>query len=306
MLKPAGMTSFDVVARVRHFTRVKRTGHGGTLDPMAEGVLPIAVGQACRLIDYLASDKQYYGEILLGRTTSTDDVEGETIEEREASHLTIEAIREKLPQFRGEIQQHPPMISAIKIGGRRMYNMVRNGNAPENTPVRTVFVHQLDEVDINPPVVSIRVSCGKGTYIRSIARDLGETLGVGGTLSKLVREKAGKFELKDSHTLETLESCAKAGTLATLFTDLSTALGVAKTELDEERIAELYFGRFIDIDAPTEGTTTTPSATPTVSTADSADLMFACRGSQYVGLMRRIEGLKYKPEVMFPDAKLPS
>ncbi|MBC7998064.1 MAG: hypothetical protein IAF58_08990, partial [Leptolyngbya sp.] len=233
----------------------------------------------------------------------------ETIEEREASHLTVEAIREKLPQFRGEIQQHPPMISAIKVGGKRMYNMVRNGSAPENTPVRTVYIHKLDEVDIKPPVVSIRVSCGKGTYIRSIARDLGETLGVGGTLSKLVREKAGKFEIKDSVTLETLESCAKAGTLATLFTDLSTALGVGKTALDEERIAELYFGRFIDIDAPAEnadGETLNEGATPTVSTADSSDLMFACRGSQYVGLMRRIEGLKYKPEVMFPDAKLPS
>lgn len=288
------MTSHDVVARVRRITKVKRSGHGGTLDPLAEGVLPMALGQACRLIDYLPSDKTYYAEILLGKTTSTDDLEGEVIDEKDAAtvaQITREQIEKVIDQFRGEIKQHPPVYSAIKVDGQRLYDLARKGKAPEKAPERTVTVHQLDILSIDVPKVCVRVHCSKGTYIRSIARDIGVALGVGGCLSKLVREKAGFLSLDTSHSLDQIQDCVDKGDWQPLFTDLTVALGFAKVEIVETDIEHLFNGRNIEL----------PSQT---GAQDQSPHLLAVRNGVYLALLKHIEGTTYKPEVVFSDARL--
>ena len=201
--KSAGMTSHDVVSRARRLLRVKQIGHAGTLDPAATGVLPLAVGSACRLIRFLPHDKTYLAEILLGRTTSTDDTQGETLSESRVA-ATEAQVGALLNEFSGEIDQIPPMVSAIHVDGERLYKLVREGRAPSEIPSRKVTVHSIELLDFASPMVKVRIHCSGGTYIRSIARDLGARLGCGGCLSSLVREQAGFFRLSDAYPIDTL------------------------------------------------------------------------------------------------------
>lgn len=288
VMKPPGMTSHDVVARVRRLTRVKRSGHGGTLDPLAEGVLPMALGQACRLIDYLPSDKTYYAEILFGKTTATDDLEGEVLSEKEASHITETDVRAAIEQFRGEIKQHPPVYSAIRIDGQRLYDLARQGKAPDKAPERTVTVHTFELISFQSPVASVRVHCSKGTYIRSLARDLGEVLGTGACLSKLVREKAGRMDIGDSLTLDRIKEQIEKDDWQSLFTDLTTALGFDKIEVDHRDAENIFHGRAIEI-APVQ----------------SGHHLLAVQNGVYVALLKQ-EGKLGKPEVVFSDARVTS
>lgn len=212
--KPAGLTSHDCVARVRRSLKLKRVGHGGTLDPAATGVLPIALGRATRLLQFLRQDKAYRAIARFGLTTTTDDLEGEILAQTPAAHLTRDQIEALLPKFLGTIQQVPPAYSAIQIGGQRLYDLARAGVAVD-VPVRTVEVYQIDLLDWRPgdfPEAELAITCGAGTYIRSIARDLGNLLGTGGTLAKLSRTQSHGFDLADSLTLEDLAAQAKAGT----------------------------------------------------------------------------------------------
>lgn len=203
--KPRGLTSHDVVARLRRITKIKQIGHTGTLDPFAEGVLPICIGKATRLIEYLDDNKAYEATIQLGASTNTYDLEGEIVEtsDKKASLTSIEA---ELENFRGEIEQKPPIFSAIKIKGKKLYEYARKGEKIE-VPSRQVTIYKLELLEFNEIDQTIRVlvECSKGTYIRSIAHDLGLALGTYGHLTKLVRVYAGKFELKNSIELETLE-----------------------------------------------------------------------------------------------------
>ena len=206
--KPAGWTSHDCVAKLRRLLRTKKIGHAGTLDPAATGVLPLAVGRATRLLQYLPSDKAYRAVIQLGITTDTDDLEGTILSQTSARHLTQAAVAEQLVHFQGEIQQIPPMYSAIFINGQRLYDLARRGDASAvDVPSRNVVVHRLDVVDWqsdNLPTITLDIVCGAGTYIRSIARDLGQRLGVGGTLASLLRTQSSGFTLETSISLETL------------------------------------------------------------------------------------------------------
>jgi tRNA pseudouridine55 synthase len=202
--KPAGWTAHDVVARVRRLTGVRRVGHAGTLDPAATGVLPVCVGEATKVVEYLsAHGKTYLAAVLLGTTTDTDDLDGWIIAERGASDISREAVEERLPTFTGEITQIPPAYSAIHIDGQRAYALARAGKVVE-VPARQVVVHRLSLVAWSPPVAWLVVDCGAGTYIRAIARDLGVVLGCGATLARLVRLRSGPFRLCEAWSLDEL------------------------------------------------------------------------------------------------------
>lgn len=213
--KPSGLTSHDCVARVRRLLRTKKVGHGGTLDPAAEGVLPIAVGRATRLLPYLASGKAYQAVIRFGVTTTTDDLEGEVLTQQSAAHLQWAQIQAALPQFLGVIEQVPPSYSAIQVGGRRLYNLARQGEAVE-APIRQVQVDKIEKLAWQAgelPELTVAIACGPGTYIRSIARDLGAVLGTGATLAKLLRTHSNGFDLANSLTLDTLKTQVEADTV---------------------------------------------------------------------------------------------
>lgn len=209
--KPEGLTSHDCVARVRRYLRIKRVGHGGTLDPLATGVLPIAIGRATRLLQYLEQDKAYRATVRLGVRTTTDDLEGEVIATQSASHLTLENIEPLLKLFEGQIRQVPPAYSAIQVKGKRLYELARAGKDVE-VPARSVEIYQIKVLAWRSgefPEIDVTISCGSGTYIRSIARDLGESLNTGGTLVSLTRTKSSGFDLEDSLSLEELETQIK-------------------------------------------------------------------------------------------------
>ncbi|MEV4638462.1 tRNA pseudouridine(55) synthase TruB [Actinoplanes sp. NPDC049548] len=210
--KPAGMTSHDVVARIRRLAKTRRVGHGGTLDPMATGVLVIGVNRATRLLTYvIGSEKSYRATIRLGQSTVTDDAEGDVTATAATDDVTDEAIRDGLAAQTGEIDQVPSAVSAIKVNGERAYKRVRDGEAVE-LAARRVTVHRLDVFDIRRPGevvdVDVDVTCSSGTYIRAIARDLGRGLGVGGHLTALRRTAVGGMTLDEAATLEQLEKRA--------------------------------------------------------------------------------------------------
>lgn len=202
--KPKGKTSHDVVAILRRVTKIKQIGHTGTLDPFAEGVLPICIGKATRLIEYLNDDKAYIGTVQLGKSTTTYDLEGETVDVSDKTP-DIEEIENELNNFRGNIEQLPPIYSAIKVNGKKLYEYARKGEEVEIKP-RSVNINELKilNYDQENRILELYIKCSKGTYIRSIANDLGKNLGCFGHLIKLVRVKAGDFEVENSIKLEDL------------------------------------------------------------------------------------------------------
>ncbi len=208
--KPAGFTSHDCVARVRRILKTKKVGHGGTLDPLATGVLPIAIGKATRLLPYLPNDKSYRAVIRFGIKTTTDDLEGEVVENLGAPDLQLAAIEQTLPSFIGEITQIPPIYSAIQVNGQRLYKLARAGETVE-VPARIVQIQSISILQWQPgefPELTVDIGCGSGTYIRSIARDLGMAVGTVATLANLVRTKSCNLELAHSISLTDLEQAS--------------------------------------------------------------------------------------------------
>jgi tRNA pseudouridine55 synthase len=198
--KPLGITAHDCVSRVRKLLKQKQVGHSGTLDPAASGVLPIAVGQATRLIRFLPEGKAYLAKIRFGVVTNTDDLEGEILQQQPCSHLSLAEISLELPKFLGSIVQRPPSFSAISVGGKRLYDLARAGEKVE-APLRTVEVRGIEVINWQPgdfPELDLSIACGSGTYIRAIARDLGEKLGCGGVLAGLERTFSNGFDLAES------------------------------------------------------------------------------------------------------------
>lgn len=214
--KESGFTSFDVVAKLRGILKQKKIGHTGTLDPDAEGVLVVCLGKATRLCDILTDkDKSYTATLLLGRTTDTEDSSGKLLTENDVN-VTEEEVTNAIRSFVGEYDQIPPMYSATKVNGKKLYELAREGIEIERTP-RRVAIHKIDIISMELPYVTFRVSCGKGTYIRSLCRDIGEKLGCGGIMDKLVRDsvnatETGKiFSLQDSLTLKQIEAMVENG-----------------------------------------------------------------------------------------------
>ena len=245
--KPAGVTSHDVVSRVRRLAGTRKVGHAGTLDPMATGVLVIGVDRATRLLGHLTlTEKAYDGTIRLGATTTTDDADGELLSTAPTRDLDEARIRSGLASFVGDIEQVPTAVSAIKVDGRRAYDRVRAGEDVQLT-ARPVTVHALDVHRVRPSgeliEVDISVRCSSGTYIRAIARDLGASLGVGGHLGALRRTAVGPFTLDDAHTLEQLADELKLLPIAEAAraSFLSRDLGLAQA-------GDVRHGRQIDAD----------------------------------------------------------
>ena len=202
--KPQGWTSHDVVAKLRGIYQQRRIGHSGTLDPMATGVLAVFLGRGTRAVELCENDeKEYVAELLLGIVTNTQDITGEVLEQHsvEVSRQQLEAV---LEQFLGPQQQIPPMYSAVKIGGKKLYELARKGQSVERKP-RSIVIHELELCDFDGKTARIRVVCSKGTYIRTLCHDIGAVLGTGGCLSSLRRTRAGRFAIDDCVTMEQIQ-----------------------------------------------------------------------------------------------------
>ena len=200
--KPSHWTSFDVVKKVRSSLKIKKVGHAGTLDPLATGLLILCLGKQTKKISYFQElEKVYSGEIVIGKTTPSMDLETFFENEVGYSHITEEAIMKAAKSFLGTIEQVPPVYSAIKVNGARAYAKVRKGDIPEMA-ARTVTIHEFLIKEISLPKITFEVTCSKGTYIRSLAHDFGQRLGVGAYLHSLCREKIGNYSLEDAHLVE--------------------------------------------------------------------------------------------------------
>lgn len=203
--KPVGMTSHDVVSVLRRVTKIKQIGHTGTLDPFAEGVLPICIGKATRLIEYLQDDKEYLATVQFGAATNTFDLDGEKVFTSDKK-VSRDDIKEGLKSFEGEILQLPPIFSAIKVKGKKLYEYARKGEEVEIQPRKVVIENiELKNFDEELQQAQILLKCSKGTYIRAIANDLGKNLGCGGYLIKLIRTQAGKFRVENSVQLDGID-----------------------------------------------------------------------------------------------------
>lgn len=242
--KPRGMTSFDVIPILRKTLGIKQIGHAGTLDPFAQGVLPVAVGKATRLIEYLDGDKEYSAEVSFGKATDTYDCEGNTIFEAD-SKIVLEDVKLGLKAFEGEILQTPPIYSAIKVNGKRLYEYAREGKSDEvKIEPRKVFIKKIELKSFNfeEQKAEILIECSKGTYIRSIAHELGQNLGCGGYLSKLERTKAGKFFVENTITLDEVKENGVEGYLI----EPADVLELEKVELNEKELEKVKTGQSIE------------------------------------------------------------
>jgi tRNA pseudouridine55 synthase len=245
--KPAGLTSHDVVARVRRAARQKRVGHAGTLDPAATGVLVVALGAATRLIEYVqdATSKRYLATIRLGATTTTDDAEGEVLATAPVPALDAAALERALGQFRGEIMQVPPMYAALHHQGRRLHELAREGIVVER-PARPVTIESLELVEWSTPELSIDVMCSKGTYIRALARDLGAALGCGGHLQALRRTAVGTFRIQQATPLAAIEDRPEI-IMSSLLPPEHAVASWPPVEVDDEQARALRNGRPISL-----------------------------------------------------------
>jgi tRNA pseudouridine55 synthase len=211
IFKPSGLTSFDVVRRIRNWSKCRKVGHAGTLDPMATGVLIICTGRATkRVCEIMDLEKEYIGVIELGKSTDTDDYEGKILFQTEVPRFTQDDIITALGQFEGDIYQVPPMYSAIKYKGRKLYQLARQGIVINREP-RNVTVYQVTLLDWINPNVRVLVRCSRGTYIRALARDLGIVLKTGGVLKELCRTRIGSFSIKNSLSLKSIEKQIMVG-----------------------------------------------------------------------------------------------
>ncbi len=250
--KPAGMTSHDVVARVRRAAKLKRVGHAGTLDPDATGVLLVCLGTATRLSDYLAGEGKSYAAVLaLGATTTTEDASGEVLTQADASHLQREDLEAVLPRFIGDIQQIPPMVSAVHHEGKRLYELARAGITVERQ-ARTIRIDALTLGGFTPGTLAtatLDVECGKGTYIRTLCADLGAALGVGGHMASLRRTRVGAFTADAAVPLDALTFEGLPGQLTSPADALSRLPSHAATEAEQQDIAH---GRALMSSLPAE------------------------------------------------------
>jgi len=284
--KPKGFTSHDVVAKLRKILKIKQIGHTGTLDPMATGVLPVCIGKATKTIQYLESSKAYRAFIKLGVKTDTYDMEGQILEKNPVN-LEIEEIKKHLESFRGDIIQTPPIYSAVHYKGKRLYEYARKNIEITDIPTRKVTVNSIepvkiltDDTEVNlqsschcerseaihqsltnqwiaslqaplndeNPVLIVDIDCSEGTYIRSIAHDLGEKLGYGACLSDLIRTKAGKFTLETTYTLEEIESFSQSENFDKFLINPIKILPLEIFEIDENLLDKIKNGQYFSVD----------------------------------------------------------
>jgi tRNA pseudouridine55 synthase len=287
--KPAGWTSFDIVRFVRGRCGERRVGHAGTLDPAATGVLPVLIGQATRLTQYLVdATKAYEATVELGVDTDTYDAEGDVVARADASHVTREQVEAALDAFRGSFMQTPPIYSALKRDGVPLYKRARRGEAIEVEP-RPARVDELYITDWSPPLVSLHVECAKGFYVRSLAHDLGAALGVGGMLSALRRSRVGAFRVEAAVTLDALRTAFEAGDWQRyLYAPDEVLLHWRAAILRTENALRLRNGQNVRFE-PVASSTAAPDVLCRAYTADG----------DFVGIARLAEPDTLAPETMF-------
>lgn len=265
--KPKGISSFDVIRKLRKIGGIKKMGHTGTLDPMAEGVLIIAVGEATKLIEFLSgNDKSYSAGLIFGKKSSTYDATGE-IEEVSSRKPANEEINEALEDFTGDIDQTPPAFSAIKINGQRAYDLARKGEKVE-LESRKVHVSKIKIMSYKYPYLKIEIDCGSGTYIRSFCNDLGDKLGVGAYMNSLARTRVGIFSIKNSSAIEDIE---KKGMENCLISPEEVFKQMSKVALNDEKFTKLRNGVPVKINMP-----------------DSIAIFAAFFDNKLVGILQRV------------------
>ncbi len=288
--KPAGCTSHDVVAAIRRASGERRVGHAGTLDPMATGVLVVCMGSATRVVDEIqATPKAYRARVRLGVRTDSGDADGRVVGEHDAAGVTRDAVEAALARFRGDILQTPPMVSAVKHEGRRLYALARQGIEVERAP-RPVTVYALTLEDWAPPELTLALRVSKGTYVRTIADDLGEALGVGAHLTALRRTAVGPFRVEAADPLDRVVAAFEGGWWPALMHPLDAALvDYAAMVVDAPRVAALRHGQ--QVDGPAPG----PGASRLVRVYDA--------DGQFVGLVAwdPVEA-RWQPDRIFPGA----
>ncbi len=241
--KPPGFTSHDVVAKLRGICETRKIGHGGTLDPMATGVLPVFVGSAVKAVDLAPNqDKAYEARLLFGTATDTGDITGQVLKKR-AVCLSAAQIAAVLPRFLGEQMQTPPLYSAVKVDGKPLYKYAREGKEVLRT-ARPVSIYSIELLDFYPPdTCTLAAACSKGTYIRTLAEDIGAALGVPATLAGLRRTRAGVFGLADTHSLQAVQAARDAGGLQDLFVDTGRLFETfPRLDVDKPTLARLLNG----------------------------------------------------------------
>lgn len=289
--KPAGKTSHDIVAMIRRVAQTKKTGHTGTLDPMATGVLVLTLGKATRIGRFLQLEpKEYIAEAIFGISTDTQDITGEILQESDAK-ITLAQLQAQLPAFTGEIAQVPPMVSAVKVGGRPLYKLARQGKEIERK-ARQIMIYELELLDFferNSKIhANLRVMCSGGTYVRTLIHDLGRSLGVGATLSNLRRTRVGEYSLANAKGMDELKD--RAG-IADYLVDMAAALNHLPAIIAKDSAISLILnGREIDGHHVLAGT---------ASESGFVRLMSATGELLAIGVTHDGKGLRVKPEIVF-------
>lgn len=295
--KQPGPTSHDIVGLVRRLTGVRRVGHGGTLDPFAAGVLPVFVGQATRLAEYhLRDDKEYRALVAFGARSTTDDLDGQ-LTPTDAAPPDRAAVEDALSAFLGSIEQVPPDYSAVHVGGRRAYELARHGKKPELRP-RTVTIHALtltdwDASEAQRPTATIEVRCSAGTYVRSLARDLGERLGCGAYLAALTRTASGPFRLADARPVDDVRAALAEGKAAQVMLPPDAGLDVPQLALSGGDLAALLKGQAVP-------------APRAAGDAEAAELVRVTDDRGRLAAIARLRGGRLHPDkVLLPPTSQP-
>jgi tRNA pseudouridine55 synthase len=255
--KDPGPTSHDIVALVRRLTGVKRVGHGGTLDPFAAGVLPVFIGHATRLVEYHGGEaKEYRAVVCFGARSTTDDLEGE-LTPADSPAPTREGVERAVQALRGEIDQVPPDYSAVRVSGRKAYELARHGEKPALRPrhvtVTRFELTEWDDSDAARPVATMEIACSAGTYIRALARDLGDALGCGAYLGALTRTGSGPFRLEQAHPLEVVRAALSTGHASDLLLPMDAGLDFPEMQLNEAEVMHLARGQQLRRPSPPDG-----------------------------------------------------
>ena len=241
--KPKGITSHDVIHKLRKALKIKKIGHAGTLDPLAEGVLPVAISYATKLIDFLPEDKEYIADFKFGYTSLSYDAETE-LEKFSDKTVTLNDVENILPEFFGDIKQRPPIYSAVKVGGQKLYELARNGVSDVEVPERTINVSKIEPVnfDENTQTGKILIACSKGTYIRSIINDIGQRLGVGAVMTSLIRSKSGGMSVENSVNVNDITDVDVA---QKYLINLDKVFNFASVEIDDVELERVKNGNSI-------------------------------------------------------------